>query len=273
MSEKSVIEKTKSPITIEGIMRDLRRLGISEGQVLVVHSSLSSMGWVCGGSQAVIEALLEVLGDEGTLVMPAHSGDWTDPVNWSNPPVPKEWIPIIRENMPAFNRFVTPTRGMGRIAETFRNYPGTLRSDHPVVSFCAHGKHAEYIVNDHPLDDHFGINTPLGKLYGLGAKILLLGVPYDNCTAFHLAETMVEGIPNAEKSGTSILINGKRKWVEFTTIEYSSDDFSKIGMDFEKVHTVSKGSIGNAGSLLFDLKTGVDFAAEWIRKNRSIKKS
>ncbi|HRX43385.1 MAG TPA: AAC(3) family N-acetyltransferase [Clostridia bacterium] len=273
MSEKSVIEKTKSPVTIEGIKRDLRRLGISEGQVLVVHSSLSSMGWVCGGAQVVIEALLEVLGDEGTLVMPAHSGDWTDPANWSNPPVPKEWIPVIRENMPAFNRCTTPTRGMGRIAETFRNHPGTLRSDHPVVSFCANGKHSEYITKEHPLEDHFGMKSPLGKLYNLGAKILLLGVTYDNCTAFHLGETMVEGFPLGEKSGTSMLVDGKRKWVEFRTIDYCSDDFSKIGDEFEKDYQVIKGSIGNAGSVLFDFKTGVDFAAEWIRNNRSIKKS
>ncbi|MBN2882081.1 MAG: AAC(3) family N-acetyltransferase, partial [Clostridia bacterium] len=139
MSEQNIINKTKSPNTIKTIRKELRELGIKKDEILIVHSSLSSIGWVCGGAQAVVSALLEVLGEKGTLVMPAHSGDWTDPANWSNPPVPKEWIPIIRENMPAFDKRMTPTRGMGKIADTFRTLPETLRSNHPVVSFCAHG--------------------------------------------------------------------------------------------------------------------------------------
>jgi aminoglycoside 3-N-acetyltransferase len=269
MGEKDIIDKTKSPITVEGIKRGLLALGISEGLTLIVHSSLSSLGWVCGGAQAVVQALLDVLGTEGTMVMPAHSGDWTDPANWSNPPVPKEWIPIIRENMPAFDKRITPTRAMGKIADTFRTLPETLRSNHPVVSFCAHGKHAANITKEHPLNDHFGMSTPLGKLYALNAKILLLGVPYDNCTAFHLGETMVEGFPLGEKSGTSMLVDGKREWVEFRTIDYCSDDFSKIGADFEKSHHVKKGKIGNADCTLLDMKEGVDFAANWISLNRN----
>ena len=55
----------------------------------MVHSSLSKIGWVCGAEVSVIQALLEVVGEEGTIVMPAHTGDNSDPSVWENPPIKK----------------------------------------------------------------------------------------------------------------------------------------------------------------------------------------
>ena len=268
MSEKDVISKTIIPSTVGSIMKELSNLGIGKGDTLLVHSSLSSLGWVCGGSQAVVEALIAIVGPEGTLVLPSHSGDWSDPQNWSNPPVPKEWVPVIRGNMPAYNKDITPTRGMGRIAELFRRYPGVIRSENPLVSFSALGRQADEIVEYHPVQDHFGIKTPLGKMYEKNAKVLLMGVGYDSCTCFHLSETLVENPPMAEKSGTSMLVNGERKWIEFQTLEYTSDDFPKLGADFEASCKVNKGKVGNADCILFDMKEGVDFAVEWLKKDR-----
>jgi len=268
MNEQKIIDNTKTPITTDRIVNDLLKIGVRKKDTLIVHSSLSSMGWVCGGPQAVVEALISVLGKEGTLVMPAHSGDWTDPAGWSNPPVPEEWIPVIKENMPAFDKDITYTRGMGRISDLFLRYPGTIRSNHPVVSFCARGKHAKSITETHPLEDHFGMNTPLGKLYRLGAKVLLLGVGYESCTSFHLAETMVENPELGETSGSAVMVDGERKWVEFKTIKYESDDFPKLGSAYEKEYKVAKGRVGNALCRLFDMRTGVDFATKWLTKNR-----
>ena len=179
MSEKIVIDNTKIPNTLDSLYKELIDLGIKEGDILLVHASLSSIGWICGGPQALIEALLRAVGKEGTLVMPAHSGDWSNPEKWSNPPVPKDWAPIIQKNMPAFNKELTPTRGLGRTAELFRTAKNTLRSDHPIVSFSANGMYAEKITSNHPLDSQFGIDSPLGELYRLNAKVLLLGVGYD----------------------------------------------------------------------------------------------
>ena len=146
MSEKDVIKKTgEQPITKDSIVRDLVNLGVTPGMVLITHSSLSKMGWVSGGAVAVIQALIEVLGKEGTLVMPTHSGDWSDPEEWSNPPVPENWKEIIRQTMPAFDLDLTPTRGIGRIPETFRGKKGAIRSNHPQMSFAAYGKDASLI--------------------------------------------------------------------------------------------------------------------------------
>jgi aminoglycoside 3-N-acetyltransferase len=267
MSEEKVISKTKEPITIDNMSRDLIKLGIQRGDILIVHSSLSNIGWVCGGAQSVILALMNVLGDDGTLVMPAQSGDWSDPAEWENPPIPKEWLPIIYENMPAFDPDITPTRGMGRIAELFRTFPGTMRSTHPQVSFCANGKFAKEILEQHDLTPQFGMNSPLGKLYELGAKVLLLGVGYENCTSFHLAEAMIDKMPK-KRMGTALMENGQRVWKWFEDYIYDPDDFDKIGQSFEENYMIHQGIVGSANCKLFRVKDCVDFAKSWLKENR-----
>ncbi len=142
MSEDKIVKKTKMPATIESLQTDLRALGVRPGMVVLVHSSLSAMGWVCGGAVAVVTALQKVLGSTGTLVMPAHSSGLSEPSKWESPPVPESWWPVIRENMPAYDPVLTPTRAMGVIAETFRKQRGVLRSSHPLDSFCACGPQA-----------------------------------------------------------------------------------------------------------------------------------
>ncbi|WP_090394767.1 aminoglycoside N(3)-acetyltransferase [Pseudobutyrivibrio sp. C4] len=122
----------------------------------MVHTALSKIGYVCGGAQAVIEALIEVVGEDGTIMMPAQSWKNLDPedgVHWT---VPEEYWQIIRDNWPAYDKRITPTNTMGAVAEAFRQWPGTLRSDHPARSVAAWGKHAEYLVNDHDLSNIFG---------------------------------------------------------------------------------------------------------------------
>ena len=267
MSERSIIENTPKPITVTNISYDLSELGVKPGDTLLVHSSLSSLGWVCGGAQAVIQAFINTLGKEGTLVMPAHSGDWSDPEEWKNPPVPKDWMPIIRENMPAFDPEKTPTRGIGRISELFRTFPNTVRSNHPQVSFCANGKQAKEIVEEHTLTPQFGIDTPIGRLYKQGAKVLLLGVAYDNCSCFHLAETCISKMPKL-KTGAAIIENGTRIWKPFEDYDYNTEDFNQIGKDLEKASKVTKGTIGNANCILLDLTEAVDFAKQWIETHR-----
>ena len=88
MAESDAIAASAQPITEQALRASLRALGLRAGMTVLVHSSLSSLGWVCGGSTAVIRALLAVVGADGTLVMPAHSAG-SDPAGWENPPVPQ----------------------------------------------------------------------------------------------------------------------------------------------------------------------------------------
>lgn len=267
MNERNIIMETKRPNTVKTLYEDFLNIGVNSSDILLVHSSMSSMGWICGGAQAVITALKEAVGSDGTIVMPAHSGDWSDPSRWENPPVPKEWIEIIYDNMPAFDPKVTPTRGMGRIAELFRTVPTTMRSNHPQLSFSANGKEAAYITQNHQLTPQLGIESPLGKMYKLKTKVLLLGVGYDSCTSFHLAETLINEMPK-ERLGAAILENGERCWKWFEDFAYDIEGFELIGKEFEEKCSVQVGKVGNADCRLFDMKEAVDFARDWLIKNR-----
>jgi aminoglycoside 3-N-acetyltransferase len=267
MGEKEIISLTDKPNTVSSMEKALRKLGVRKGDILLVHSSLSMLGWVCGGPQAVILALQQAVGEKGTLVMPAHSGDWSDPAEWAHPPVPKDWIPVIRENMPAYDPKMTPTRGVGILPECFRSFPGVIRSGHPQVSFAAWGRAAEKVTAGHPLTPQMGMASPLGKLYHGGAKVLFIGTEFDTCTGFHLAEALIPDMV-MKKMGTAILEDGVRTWKEFTDFDYDSGDFGLLGEDFEKTHPVKKGKVGNAHCRLFALKEGVDFAKGWLEENR-----
>ena len=95
-----------NPATVGSLVDDLRRLGVETGDVLMVHSSMSALGFVVGGAQAVCEALLIAVGAGGTIAMPSQSSDWSEPSDWSDPPVPESWWPTIREQWPVSSRWV-----------------------------------------------------------------------------------------------------------------------------------------------------------------------
>jgi aminoglycoside 3-N-acetyltransferase len=270
MNEAEVIKNTKNgPITVESIKKDLISLGAVPGMNLLVHSALSKMGWVNGGPVAVIQALVDVLGSKGTLVMPTYSGDYSDPESWKNPPVPEDWKETIRRTMPAFDPDLTPTRGMGKVSETFRKAEGVLRSYHPQVSFAARGKKAALITKDHQLDFGLGDNSPLGKIYELDGWILLIGVEHETNTSLHLAEYRAE-FPGKriDLQGAPMLVDGKKQWVTIRDIDEHSEEFNKLGRDYyQSGGTHHLGMIGNAESVLIPQRELVDFAVTWMEMN------
>jgi aminoglycoside 3-N-acetyltransferase len=266
MSELALIESTPGPRTRASIAADLRELGVSAGSTVLVHSSLKSIGWVSGGPVSVIQALLDVVGEEGTLVAPAHTGNNSDPANWAHPPVPEDWWQIIRETTPAFDPAITPTNGMGAIAELFRGWPGTARSGHPMVSFAAKGKHAEFITCGHELANSLGETSPLARVYELSGQVLLLGVGYDRNTSFHLAEYRAGTRPRVE-TGAAFMRGGQRVWGTFPDIEFGDEVFLAIGQEFDESGFVKVGKVGSATARLFDQDKAVDFAETWIKSH------
>lgn len=264
MSEINAVDKVCLPHTINSLIADFRDLGVKEDMTLIVHSSLSSLGWVSGGAEAVIRALISVVGEGGTIVMPAQSAGNSDPAGWMNPPVPESWWPIIRESMPAFCKETTPTRGMGAIAELFRRFPGVERSDHPMYSFAAWGKNRTYITENQPLSAGFGYDSPLAKIYELNGKILMIGVSHESNTSLHLAEHSAQK-PHIKKSA-AIVEDGERVWKTYNEIEYDSECFNKIGFKFESKENYNIMKIGNATCKLIDQRSIVDYGRRWFQE-------
>ncbi len=262
-----MIERTERPNTIETLKKDFSALGLKKDDLVIVHTSLSKIGWISGGPVAYIDALLEVVGPNGTILMPTQTGDNSDPADWENPPVPKDWVQTIMRTMPAFDVDKTPTRGMGRVPEVFRKYPGAVRSNHPMDSFVALGREAHEAVRDHVLSPAFGLDSPLGYLYLNQGRILLTGVGYESCTALHLAECLFDSVPE-RKIGTAMMHRGKRIWRTFSDYDYDSDDFPLLGTAYEREREVPIHNVGMAETRLIDMTDLIDFATKWMRKNR-----
>lgn len=271
MSELEVIARNSGkPNTVASLVSEFAKLGITPGMTLIAHASLSSMGWVCGGAAAVILSLEQVLTDDGTLIMPAHSGDLSDPKNWGNPAVPESWWETIRKEMPCFDKELTPTRGIGTIPEAFRKQKSVIRSSHPQVSFAAWGKNKEYLIQDNHYEYALNRSSPLGRIYELNGWIVLIGVGHDNNTSLHLAEYMARyGKKEIVMNGMPVFENNIKKWKEYEDIDISSDDFSEIGKDYEREHEIQIGKVGSATCRLINQRSLVDFAVNWMEKNRN----
>lgn len=264
------IARTPEPATVASLAADLTRLGVRPGSAVLVHASFASLGWVCGGPTALLHALEHSLGPQGTLVVPTHSGDLSDPAKWVNPPVPEPWWPTIREHMPPYRSEETPTYSMGVVAELFRTWPGVLRSQHPQVSFAARGPHAERITSNHELAYSLGETSPLARLYEIDGDVLLIGVGHESNTSLHLAEYRADLPAMARiELGAPILVDGLRRWVTFPDLDFDNQDFGRLGEDFERgTGGVRKGLVGLAESRLFRQRAIVDYGKTWLERYR-----
>jgi aminoglycoside 3-N-acetyltransferase len=249
----------------------LRALGVREGQVLLVHASLRRLGWIQGGAATVAAAIRDVIGTEGTLVVPTQTADNSTTSSAHRARIsgmdPAE-VARYRAAMPPFDPAVTPSTGMGQLAEQVRTMPGAVRSAHPQTSFAALGPMAGKLMDGHRLDCHHGESSPLARLYEIGAHILLLGVGYEVCTAFHLAEYRYRPNPPRQLYRCVVLDHGMAAWREFTDVRLDDHDFGLLGADLDQAGDVASGQVGDGYSRTLSLVGAVDFAVNWLRSHR-----
>jgi aminoglycoside 3-N-acetyltransferase len=239
------------------LVEDLRSLGLRRGQDLLIHSSLRQIGRIDGGAATLLTAICDVAGPDATLVVPTQTP-----------------LRSVTAAMPGFDPASTPSTGMGTFAEYLRTRPSAVRSSHPWVSFAALGPGARACMSVHDLDCHLGDRSPLGWLYAADAAILLLGVGYSVCTAFHLAEYHLPGLAPSRRyryvtASGQILVER-----EFTDIELDDSDFGLLGSHVESAADLGalpglrRGQVGSAACRLLPLRTSVDFARTWLAVHR-----
>ena len=257
-------------VTQADLVRDLRALGLAAGSVVLVHASLSRLGAVVGGEQAVVLALEEVLGPDGTIVVPTQSWHLCDPAYLGDPGVPPDRWDDVRAALPAYDPAWTPTRTMGAVADAVRTRAGAVRSAHPHRSFAAVGPHAGEVVARHDLADPVGEGSPLAALYALDAQVLLLGVGHDKNTSLHLAEAR-SGLPlPTVPNGAPLLVDRVRRWVTFDEPVVDDADFGEVGAAFAAAGAGERhGVVGRADARLMPVRALVDFAAGWFRRARA----
>ena len=268
-AEAAAVLRVDRPTTQGDIEAALRAVGLAPGSIVIVHCSLSRLGWVVGNAVAVVHALRSVLTPDGTIVMPAQTGVG-DPSRWQAPPVPEAWWPVIRANWPAFDPTLTPMRGMGAVAECFARLPGVIHSGHPAVGFVAEGPCATELMHPHRLDDGLGDGSPLARLEAAGADVVLLGVGHDNNTSLHLAEVRaLGGTAPKVRDGAPLLVDGNREWVEYSHVDYDASDFVALGEAYTAAGgTELRAPIGAGEVRRLPMPQLVDFATGWITAHR-----
>ena len=190
-------------LTREKLITDLKDLGIEKGDILLVHSSLSRLGHVEGGADTVIDALLEAVGPDGTVLMPVY-------------PIHGDWVEFIQAE-PVFDPRRSPSY-LGKITDVFWRRPGVLRSLHPTHSVAVYGKYAVYLTQDHEKSQSpCGDPSPFEKLMKLNGKILHLGSPFCTTSSFHVVEDMVPDFPKKVYLDEPIFM----KYIDIEGIEHS----------------------------------------------------
>lgn len=161
-------------MTKKELIRALNINGITKGSKVLLHSSFKAVAFE-GTPEDVCYAFMETIGDEGLLVMPAHS------LNFRNHPEVKG----------PYDSKSSRSR-VGAISDAFWKIPGVFRSMHPTHSDAAWGKGAEYLVNGHEKADTVGVGSPLEKFSRTDGKIFMMGCRLSSCTMGHVAEWVAE---------------------------------------------------------------------------------
>jgi aminoglycoside N3'-acetyltransferase len=243
----------EKPFTQKDIVDDLKRLGLVRGVAVEVHSSLSSMGAIEGGAPAVINALMEVVGEEGAIVMSAYLV--TPPLPLTEEEKKKGIIAKVR----LLDENEDCKTGMGIIVDTFCKYPNTHlgKGEHRV---CAWGRDAELHTRGYEY------------LLSVDGWVLLIGVDINRCSCMHTAEDKV-GLPEELIAHFQLPEEIQRQYPKDEWyVQYSDpqkplpvDAWGKVQLEADTRGLIRKGTIGKAECMLFKGRSVVDIYEVYLR--------
>ena len=168
--------------------------------------------------------------------------------------------------MPAYSKDLSYSKAMGAFSQFIGILPDSIRSNHPMYSFTAIGEKASEIIGEDSFDFPFGDESSLGRMYSIGAKVLMIGTDFETNTSIHLAENRLNREVIHEKS--KILTEHGEKWISFKNIELDIyDDYLEVQKNFMEQYTINHISINESNVYLFDMKECVDFAEHYYQLN------
>jgi len=226
----------------DDIVQGLRRIGLKEGDVVIVHSSLSSFGEVRGGAETVIDALVETVGASGVVATPSFG--------------------IIGTYDPE----TSPT-SHGAICEALRHRPGVVRSLSPSAAILALGAGAEDICAGHEatLTAH-AEGSPYWKIAERGGYVLLVGVDQDRNTTLHAAEEVVRS-PYLTTHTAAMIVKGKTREVTYELFPGPHRDFIGIDRELRRRGVVKIGRIGASVVRLMRAKDLIETTVDMLRRD------
>ena len=230
----------------EDILLSLDLMDIKKGDILLVHSALSSIGYVDGGADTVIDALLESVGEEGTVVMSTLTG-WLEPFDADKSP-----------------------SVVGKISEKFRQRKNAYRSLHPVHSVAAIGKHAEYITAGHDkCKTGCGAGTPYYKIRDMGGKVMLLGVDMDRNTIMHSLEEEINALylRTLDILAPTYINDHENKKYTLRKFPPGHRDFIRLTPILRRRDAVIEGTIGNAAVKIMEVSKLFEIGLEILKQD------
>ena len=223
------------------VVEQLRALGVNAGDVLVVHTSFRAVRPIEGGPGGLIDALEQAIAPDGTLVMPAWTGSDEDVFD------------------PATTR---ASPDLGIVADAFWRRPRVHRSSHP-FAFAASGPHAAAVTCDALALPPHAPNSPIGRVYELDGRVLLLGVGHDANTTIHLAEILAD-VPYRVTKHCTVERNGRRERVEYGENDHCCQRFDLLDEWLRTRGLQSEGPVGHAHARLMRARDVVRVVCEQL---------
>lgn len=263
MSEKKKI--VQDPVTKDQLKAALIKLGVKKGQIIEVHTKLSSFNWIIGGAQTVVDALLELEEEGGTILMPVQSNGNSEPSDWCNPPVAPESYGEIRKAIPPFDPKCSDISGVGAVPENFRHREDVVISNHPSCAYAAWGRYARLLCNRQSLHFALAEESPTARLYELKGYVLLIGADFDSATCMHLAEYRTDCRP-IKIMGGCINDGTSPVWKKYLDLDIDSSVFPKIGSIMARKNMIHETMLGGSKIQFFSAATAIDEATSYFEK-------
>ena len=261
---QSANKRDGQPVTRDQVTASLREAGLRPGQVVLVHSAMRTVGHVADGAGTVVEGFLDVLGPEGTLVVPTYT------------------FAHEAEEDPLIDPARDPSE-MGVITETARKRPDALRSTAYRHSLAAIGPQSRQITDIDPALSVFDERSSFGRMLDLDTQIVLLGMTYAHSTSHHLGEWICD-VPyrhtlplevKVRRPDGSIQVQPMTDYQPKPSADGSyygtrGPDFNRMGRMLEQRAQVGLAPMGNAAIRRYAMRDLVDLSKSEGAKDHNV---